>query len=171
MFFYVNSTLALFGDHHENEALGAVNFMLGVPGWDDLAVKLWFSGNPQIIQGTPSYMAHLVKADETVGGMYKACILCKFWSLPNLFFFEIASSGEALHRGSCFFDPKVHQEFRVTVQNIGDVIYTAPGAGHEGIGIVSALFFLGVFHNLLMPAGRCELCLECGAGQGMAGGI
>jgi hypothetical protein len=53
-----------------------------------------------------------------------------------MFCYEIVCAGEALHCGSCFFDPTVHKEFQVTVQNIGDVIYTAPGAGHQGIGIV-----------------------------------
>jgi hypothetical protein len=72
MFFYINSTLALFGYHNENELLGAVNIMLGVPGWDGLAMKLFYASPPQISQGTATYTDHIVKADLAVGGMYKA---------------------------------------------------------------------------------------------------
>lgn len=79
MFFYVNSTLALFGYHYENELLGAVNFLLSVPGWDELAMKCFISCIPRIIQGTPSYSDQMRKADLVAKRMYQA----QFASVPH----------------------------------------------------------------------------------------
>lgn len=71
MFFYLNCTLALFGYHHENEALAAISFLLGVPGEKEnhLAMKLFYTMSPVIIGGKPCFLDHLRRTDEAAGGM------------------------------------------------------------------------------------------------------
>lgn len=71
MYFYINSTLALFGYHYENDLFGAINILLDTPGGDGNAIKMWYSGTPQVKQGTPYYEHHIRNADKLAKGKYK----------------------------------------------------------------------------------------------------
>lgn len=60
-------------------------------------------------------------------------------------------------------DPNVHKDLVRTVQKVGDVVYNAPGAPHQGIGVVSIqnwkfFIILRVYlHNII---GRSEFCIQ-----------
>jgi hypothetical protein len=135
MYFYINSTLALFGYHQENEAFGAINVLLDTPKGDGLAMKMWYAGRPAMKQSTSSFGNHMRVTDLARQSKFKNYYLCTHKSLTNLFY-KLGMAGEALHTGSCFLSPKHHKFLQPAVQCIEDVIYNPSGAPHQGSGLV-----------------------------------
>lgn len=70
MYFYINTTLALFGEHTENEVFAAISILLDIPGGDGLAMKKWQSGSPRKKQGCFFYEHHIRKADRLASGKH-----------------------------------------------------------------------------------------------------